>query len=98
MAVEPVDALLLDPRDTVATALRALPAGARARIGTPSGPLQLVVREAIPLCHKIAVVALPAGAVAIKHGEPIGELTRPVEPGALVHVHNLLSRRARPSG
>jgi altronate dehydratase small subunit len=99
MPDEPIDALVLDPRDTVATALRPLAPGEAVRIGTPSGRVLLVVREAVPLCHKVALVDLEAGAAVHKYGEPIGELTRAVHAGELIHVHNLRSRRARgPAG
>lgn len=95
MSHEPIDALVLDPRDTVATALRPLAPGTTVRIGTPTGRILLVVREAVPLCHELALGDQEVGAVVLKYGEPIGELTRPVRAGELVHVHDLRSRRAR---
>lgn len=98
MEEEPVDALVLDARDNVATALRPLAAGEPVRIAGPAGRLVLVAREPVPLCHKLALADLEAGALVVKHGEPIGELLEPVSAGALVHVHNLRSRLARPAG
>ncbi|MCW3975453.1 MAG: SAF domain-containing protein [Candidatus Bathyarchaeota archaeon] len=31
----------------------------------------------------------------IKYGEPIGEAIEKIEQGTLVHVHNVISKRAR---
>lgn len=89
------DALTLHKDDNVATALRPLEPGEAARIRIPDGEAEVVVREAIPLCHKIAVQPLDSDATVIKYGAPIGRLVRPVERGALVHVHNLASGRGR---
>jgi hypothetical protein len=50
--------------------------------------------EAIPIYHKIALRTLPAGADVRKYGDVIGRLMAPAAEGALVHLHNLRSRRA----
>lgn len=95
MAAPDFDALALHTDDNVATALRPLAAGETARVRTPGGEVALAVREAIPLCHKIALAELGTGELVVKYGAPIGRLTQPVERGALVHVHNLASQRGR---
>ena len=51
----------------------------------------LAAREAIPVGHKIARTALEAGSKVLKHGAPIGSVTRAVEAGAWVHTHNMKS-------
>jgi len=92
------DALQLHAGDNVATALRALAAGEAARVGGGGHDLQVGLSQAIPLCHKFALVAIAAGAVVTKYGEPIGRATRDIAPGEHVHVHNLVSARAEDGG
>ena len=89
-----VDAIQLAADDDVATALRPLPAGAGARVSCPAGVRTVVLREAIPAFHKIALADRSAGAAVCKYGAVIGALAQPVAAGALVHTHNLKSLRA----
>jgi altronate hydrolase len=77
--------LRLDPRDDVATALRALEAGERLAAGEES----VEVRQDVPYGHKLALRAMASGETVRKYGWPIGRLTAPVEAGDHVHVHNL---------
>jgi 3-hydroxyisobutyrate dehydrogenase-like beta-hydroxyacid dehydrogenase len=91
------DAVALDDADDVATALRDIAAGSVARVRAGTRGLEVAVRDAIPLGHKLALRDLPAGAAIRKYGEVVGEATVPVLAGAHVHVHNLASRRARPA-
>ncbi len=53
------------------------------------------LNEDIPLCHKLAVMDIPAGAHIKKYGEVIGEAVVDIAAGAHVHVHNIKSLRAR---
>jgi altronate hydrolase len=80
----------IDPRDTVATALRDLEAGAEVEVG--GGRLTLV--EAVPRGHKAALVAIAAGTPVIKFGFPIGRATADIAAGAHVHSHNLATALA----
>ncbi len=89
------DAVMLNAADTVATALKPIAAGAAIRIKAPNGMRTLTARDAVPLFHKIALVALAAGTVVKKYGEVIGETSAAIEAGAHVHTHNLVSRRAK---
>ena len=89
------DAILLDRGDNVATVLRRIEPGETLRVAGPEGGVQLTAAEAIPIFHKIAVKALRSGSDVLKYGESIGALTADAAKGALVHVHNLRSRRAR---
>lgn len=90
-----IDAIRLDPRDQVATALRRIPAGTTATVQTPDGTLSVDAAADIPLCHKIALEPIPAGTHIRKYGEVIGEATADIPAGAVVHVHNLRSLRGR---
>jgi altronate hydrolase len=80
-------ALLLEPSDNVATALRALPGG---EYITPAGET-IDVPEDIPAAFKLAVRPIARGDEVRKYGHPIGVATTDIEPGQQVHVHNLAS-------
>lgn len=76
----------LHPHDGVAVLLESAVAGDLVEIpGTGS----LVAQAPIPAGHKMAVVAIAPGEPVRKYGQPIGAATRPIEPGAHVHSHNL---------
>lgn len=91
----PAGALVLHPRDNVATALRDLVAGETIRVQGPSRVIMLKVMEPIALCHKIALQGLEPGQNARKYGEVIGTVSQAIGMGCHVHVHNLKSDRAQ---
>jgi altronate dehydratase small subunit len=88
------DALILDPGDNVATALRALDSGETVTIRRAGDEFELTVQDAIPLCHKFAVTDIEANGRISKYGLSIGRATQPVKAGRHVHIHNLVSNRA----
>lgn len=92
---ETADALLLDPRDDVATALRPLAAGAACRVRSPAGDAMLDVRDDIPMGHKLAVRDVAEGSPIRKHAEVIGAARERIHAGEHVHVHNVASLRAK---
>jgi altronate hydrolase len=55
----------------------------------------LRVAEHVPSYHKIALRDLPAGTVVHKYGEAIGVTRTAIRQGSHVHIHNLVSQRAR---
>jgi altronate hydrolase len=79
------DAMQVHAADTVAVALRPLAAGATVQAGTMS----CLLAEDIPQGHKFALAHHQPGDAVVKYGLPIGKVTRPIGPGAHVHVHNL---------
>ncbi len=87
-------AVLLDPSDNVATALRDMPAGAYA---LPSGE-PLDVPEPIPSAFKLAVEPIARDETIRKYGYPIGTATTYIAPGQQVHVHNLTSTVSQQQG
>lgn len=88
----PRDALLLNQADHVATALRPLGTGQQAHV---DGLQQtLLIRQDIPLCHKVACRDIAAGESVRKYGEVIGVAMATIPAGTHVHVHNLKSRRS----
>jgi altronate dehydratase small subunit len=89
------DALQLRPEDHVATALRAFKKGEMAHVKLAEKTVVQSLNEDIPLCHKLAVMDIPAGTRIKKYGEVIGEAVIDIAAGAHVHVHNIKSLRAR---
>ncbi len=81
--------LRLSLGDNVATALADLEAGELVEFEG----LVLTVREAVPLCHKLALGDLAPGDQVVKYGQPIGRMTAAVPAGGHVHVHNMQSAR-----
>ncbi len=79
------DFLQLNPRDTVAVALRGIARGETVQVGGCT----LKTAEAIPFGHKMALRDVATGEPVIKYGFPIGHTTRDVAAGSWVHTHNL---------
>jgi altronate dehydratase small subunit len=88
-------ALIMHPSDNVATAVEEIQGGEEVAIPMPGATRSLRAAEAIPFGFKVALEAIPAGAVIVKYGETIGKASQPIARGALVHIHNLEGTRAR---
>lgn len=54
---------------------------------------RIVIKDDIPIGHKVALADLAEGETAIKYGEDIGRMTRAVTRGEHVHVHCLKTKR-----
>lgn len=79
--------LLLHPGDSVYVLRDQIAAGETVLVGGTA----VAFAQALGLGHKIARVAVTAGAPVIKYGAPIGRATRDIAPGDHVHLHNLAS-------
>jgi hypothetical protein len=79
--------ILLSLHDNVCVACTALCAGDAVRI---DGAAVRLLQD-IPLGHKVARRPIKTGEKVLKYGAPIGTVTRDIEPGAHVHLHNLQS-------
>jgi len=92
-----VNALCINPDDTVVTVLTDLAAGARLSWEGMDGR-EVLSASAIPFGHKVAISHIGAGDHVVKYGASIGVATRDIEPGEHVHSHNLVTVRgaARP--
>ena len=84
-------ALVITPRDNVATALEPLDAG---RLLDIAGQ-RITIVELTPRGHKVALRLIRAGEAVLKYGSSIGTATCDIPPGAHVHTHNLASGRGR---
>jgi altronate hydrolase len=71
--------------DTVAVAIRPIPAGTRVTVDGES----VVARQDIPAGHKIALSPIAAEHTVTKYGVPIGIATESIAPGDWIHSHNL---------
>jgi altronate dehydratase len=83
--------LVVSVRDNVATALEPLAVGQALEVDGH----RLVVRDAVPAGHKIAIAAIASGSPVIKYGSAIGTATTDIGPGTHVHTHNVGSCRGR---
>jgi altronate dehydratase small subunit len=89
--MSPVPALVISPRDNVATALEPLAAGQTIIVAGQS----ITITEATPRGHKIALRPIRQGDDIYKYGSIIGTATCDIELGSHVHTHNVVSRRGR---
>jgi altronate dehydratase small subunit len=88
-------ALVLSPRDNVATALTDLEAGETVSVQVGDDRRAIALQEPIRFGHKFALVRIERHRPVIKYGEEIGRSTETIACGGHVHVHNLESRRGR---
>lgn len=79
--------LLLHPGDSVYVLRDQIAAGETLLVAGTA----VAFPQALSLGHKIARVAIAAGAPVLKYGAPIGRATREIAPGDHVHLHNLAS-------
>lgn len=77
----------LRPEDNVGVLVRPVKPGETLGLGR----LDIVVKSALGLGHKIALQAIPRGEKVIKYGFPIGSATQDIAVGEHVHVHNIKS-------
>lgn len=89
------DALYMDERDHVVTALREIMAGETIKYRNAAGIQDVTVSNDIPFGHKVAVAAVETGADVRKYGEVIGRAVTPIAVGEHVHVHNIEGIRGR---
>jgi altronate hydrolase len=87
MSAEPLSrfAVHLRPEDNVAVAARTIPAGQRLAVAADT----ITVAGRIGLGHKVALRPIRKGETVTKYGQIIGFASRDIEPGELVHTHNL---------
>ncbi|NCO32300.1 MAG: altronate dehydratase [Armatimonadetes bacterium] len=84
VALEDVS-LLLKPADDVAVVIAALDAGVEVVIGTTT----CVLKQCIPVGHKISVREIQKDKPVRKYGQVIGFATERISAGCHIHTHNL---------
>ena len=86
-----MNAIMIDPADSVATVLTEVSAGTEVAFACGEEIIRVTARQNIPKYHKIAVRDMAHGERVIKYGESIGLATKPIRTGEHVHTHNLSS-------
>jgi len=88
-------AIILNPKDDVATALTRLEAGQTVKASLDEGEVSVAyttdLREDIEFGHKYALRDIAKGEPILKYGLPIGNALEDIPAGAWVHVHNCRS-------
>lgn len=88
-------AIVMNDKDNVATAVTELQQGSTALVDTGTDVVQIVVKEHIPLGHKFALRNISNREDIIKYGSVIGRAIQDIPEGMHVHVHNVESLRGR---
>jgi altronate hydrolase len=86
---ELVNMIVLASEDNVGVALRGIAAGEAALDGSGH---KVDSVEDVPLGHKIALKKIREGDMIVRFGVPVGIARAPIEPGRLVHIHNVRSQ------
>ena len=89
------EAIILNPKDNVATAISDLEAGNVVEMEMDKNTISVRLVDAIPFGHKLSLSHIESDSPVIKYGEVIGMATADIQPGQHVHVHNVASARAR---
>ncbi|MDF2962980.1 MAG: D-galactarate dehydratase [Paenibacillus sp.] len=89
------DALVMDPRDHVATAIKDLQQGQNITYRVQDQVHELTLIDPIPFGHKVAIQDVVSGTDIRKYGEVIGRTTVNIQAGQHVHVHNVEGIRGR---
>lgn len=84
---QPSTHVLLHQADNILVSCRDLPAGARLCIDHQP----VILKESIPLGHKIARHHVAKGEKIFKYGAPIGSASTDIALGEHVHLHNMKS-------
>lgn len=80
----------MNPRDTVAVALRPISAGEELVFEG----MTLKAIQDIPQGHKMALTSFAADDVITKYGYPIGHAVAPIQAGEWIHTHNIKTNLA----
>lgn len=88
-------AVVLSPKDNVATALANLKAGDTLKLEVGGRPQTVTLNSDVPFGHKLSLSRIDPNLPVIKYGEVIGISTALIEPGDYVHTHNVVSARGR---
>lgn len=89
------DALVMDEKDHVATALREMTAGETIHYRKGEVMHALTLVDPIPFGHKMALSNISKDTQVRKYGEVIGLSSSDIAQGAHVHVHNIEGIRGR---
>jgi altronate dehydratase small subunit len=86
-------AIAIDEKDNVATALKPLHTGSKVSVEVQGRIEKVTLMSDVPMGHKFALKDMEEGEAVIKYGEPIGQTTAKITRGEHVHVHNVASQK-----
>ena len=90
-----VQAIIINEKDNVGTALKGLSAGAEVSLEVEGRAQKIRLRSDIPMGHKFALKDMDVGDSVIKYGEAIGQATVKITCGEHVHGHNVTSQKLK---
>jgi altronate dehydratase small subunit len=90
-----LNAVIVDGKDNVATALSQLEKGDSVKLEFEDLSYIVNLSETIPAGHKFALKAILKMEPVVKYGENIGLATRNITAGQLVHIHNVEGLKGR---
>jgi len=85
-------AIVINEKDNVATALKGLSAGTEVSVEFQDRVEKIKLLSDIPPGHKFALKDIGQGDAVMKYGESIGYSTGKITRGEHVHVHNVVSQ------
>jgi len=80
--------IIMNPDDNCATILEDISKGSQIKIRESS----IIMKQNIPLGHKIALKDIRKGDLVKKYGQAIGTATVDIKIGDWIHTHNLTSQ------
>jgi len=89
------DAILIDPKDNVAVAIRDLKKGQKALVKGEGYRQEIELQSDIAFGHKFAVMDLAGETLIIKYGEVIGKARCSINKGEHAHDHNIVGIRGK---
>jgi Altronate dehydratase len=91
----PVTFLVHVKGDSVGVAVEDIAPGSTStgRFKDQDGELEILVTDAVPLGHKLALRSIARGEEVIEYGVAIGRATADIAVGQGVHTHNLKGQR-----
>jgi len=93
MSMPKFNAVVIDARDNVATAIEAIPAGGAALWSAAGKEARVICPQEIPIYHKLAIRDIHEGDFIVKYGWHMGVAAAEIPAGRHVHVHNVKDRR-----
>ena len=88
-------AVVLSPKDNVATTLADLKAGDILQLEISGETRAVKLTADVPFGHKFSLAEIKPNSPVIKYGEVIGLSTTSIKTGDYVHIHNVVSARGR---
>ncbi len=95
MRVKNLQAIIIDKKDNVATALRLIEKGEVARVEIDNLRYTITLSASIPAGHKFALKNILKKEPIIKYGEIIGLATQKIAVGQHVHIQNVEGLKGR---